>query len=345
MRVIAELVVDSTFCLHESQEQILLKNPVAQFEVQIQNNPQAGPFAKGALLGEMIFETEDLSAARNKALDNMAMVLNALARATGGIFGHVEIIRVIDWTPGLVERQARYFATHRAQVTFPALDGALASTVGRIMAMHNDEVSQTVMRWYRMGRRAEGPEEQFMYLWFALEVAAGALKEAGKIAVKCPKCNADLFCPSCDDTPKRRRMETEAIKDLICSVAPPGADREELYKTLSHIRNTLHHGRRFDSIIDDLPCTQAQALDVVANIAWRAISRLADEDADPEPDDVLNFITIDNVMNNVTVVSNLIVSRFEKGDPNNPQLSEAPKIETSLVFDGKKYTFDGIEIV
>lgn len=345
MRVIAELVVDSTFCLNEVEKQIKLKNSSSLFEVVIKNNPKAGPLSKDALLAEMIFETQDLNSARSQALDNMAQVLNALARTTGGRFDSVNVIRVIDWTPGIIDREAHYFATTRAKLSFPELDSELARTVERIMAMHNDEISQTVMRWYRMGRRAEGPEEQFMYLWFAIEVAAGALKEAGKITIKCPRCQSDLFCPTCEDTPMRRRMETEAIKDLICSVAPPEADHDELYKTLIKIRNTLHHGRRLHSIIGELPCTEEQALNAVANIAWRAITRLADEDADPEPDGIFSFIAIEDVTNNVMVVSSVIGTKFLRGDPNNPQLSDAPDINISMVIGEKSYTFDGHEII
>ena len=345
MRVIAELVIDSTFCLHETEEQMHLKNPYAQFELVIKNNPNAGPFARTALLIEMIFETQDLSTARSDALDNMAMVQNALARATGGRFDNVNVIRVIDWTPGIVDRAARYFATTRAAISAPELDAEFAKTIQGIMAMHNDDISQTVMRWYRLGRRAEGPEEQFMYLWFAVEVAAGALKEAGKISIKCPKCQSDLFCATCDETPMRRRVETEAIRELINSIAPAEADGDEIYRTLTKIRNTLHHGRRLNSIIDDLPCTTEQALDVVARIAWGAITRLAVEDADPMPDEALTFVTIENVTNNVMVLSSVVGTRFEKGDPNNPQLSEAPDINISMVIGDKNYTFDGQEII
>lgn len=145
MRFIAELVVDSSFCLSESDERIQLKNPSAQFEVDIRNNPKAGPFAKDALLVEMIFETQDLNTARSQALDNMAKVLNALALATGGRFDNVSVLRVIDWTPGIDDRVARYFATARAQVSIPELDGEFAETIERIMAMHDDDVSQTVI--------------------------------------------------------------------------------------------------------------------------------------------------------------------------------------------------------
>jgi len=343
MRAIAELLVDSSICLSDPAEQFTLNHPSGRFEVVIQNNPRAGPFARDALRVEMIFEVDSLDNAREQAMDNMAIVINALARTTGARFDDMTVIRALDWTPGLIDREARYYATSRAKVSIPAFGKDFADTAERMMAMHDDDVSQTVMRWYRLGRGAEGPEEQFMYLWFAVEVAAGSLKETGKIAHKCPKCGTDLYCSACGEAPTRRRFETEAIKDLICSVSPPDADHDELYTTLTKIRNTLHHGRRIHSVIDKLPCTQEEALNVLANIAWRAITRLGNEDSDPVPEEPLKFALIENVQNNVMVLSSVVGTRFEKGDPNKPVLSDAPDIKISMVIDDKNYSFDGQE--
>lgn len=344
MRAIAELLVDSSISLNSPDDKLTLTHPPRHVEVVIQNNPKAGPFAKDALRVEMIFEVDSLDNAREQALDNMAVVLNALARTTGACFDDMTVIRAVDWTPGLIDREARYYATSRAKVSAPYFDQEFADTAERIMAIHEDDVSQTVMRWYRLGRRAEGPEEQFMYLWFAVEVAAGALKGTGKTAQKCPKCDTNLYCSTCGECPTRKRFVTEAIKDLICSVSPPDADHDELYDTLTKIRNTLQHGRRLHSILDKLPCSQEQALNVLASIAWRAITRLGNEAADPMPEEALTFAMIENVQNNVMVMTSIVGTRFEKGDPNNPVLSDAPDIKISMVIEGKTYGFDGQEI-
>ena len=156
--------------------------------------------------------------------------------------------------------------------------------------------------------------------------------------------SSDLYCSNCGSNPTRRRFDTEAIKDLICSVSPPGADHDELYSTLIKIRNTLHHGRRIRSIIDKLPCTQEEALNVLANLAWRAITRLSNDAADPLPDAPLTFALIEDVQNNVMIMSSVVGTRFEEGDPNNPVLSDAPDVKISLVIDDKNYSFDGQEI-
>lgn len=213
MRAIAEVLVDSTICLPPDQPALVLRHPDGSFEVRIQNNPGADPFARNALRIAMDYEVENIAEARDQALDNMAIVLNSLCRVTGGKFDNVSVLRAFDASPGLEQRDGRYYSTQRAVLSMPGLDEEFAKTAERFMAIHDDDVSQSVMRWYRLGRRADNPEEQFMYLWFAVEIAAESLKEAGKIGVK---CQSDLFCSSCGEAPQRRRVSSDAIKDLIC---------------------------------------------------------------------------------------------------------------------------------
>ncbi len=255
----------------------------------------------------------------------MARVLNALCFTTGARFQNVTVVRAFDWTPDIDERDGRYFGSSRVAVASPELDRDFARTAERMMAMHDDDVSQAVMRWYRFGQRADNIEDQFMYFWFAVEIASGALKETGKIAHLCPKCNSALHCEFCNETPMRRRFATEAIKDLIFRVAPPGANKDELYNTLTKIRNTLHHGRRLNSIEKKLPCTDEQAVHVLANIAWRAISLLAVHDSDPSPDTPLTLARIEGVTNKTMVVSAHVVSTFPGGG--DLDLAGAPNVD------------------
>lgn len=339
MRVAAEILVDSSLRVVSDDDTLQIRSPTKGFEVKIRNNPDAGPFAPNSLRVEMFFETDSLQTARGDALDNMARVLNALCVTTGARFQNVTVVRAFDWTPEIGERDGRYYGSSRVAIADAELDRDFALTAERMMAMHDDDVCQAVMRWYRFGQRADNIEDQFMYLWFAVEIASGALKETGKIAHPCPKCNSALYCNVCDETPMRRRFETEAIRDLIFKVAPPDIDKDEIYKTLTKIRNTLQHGRRLHSIADKLPCTDEQAIHVLANIAWRAISLLADHDSDPSPGAPLTFARIEGVANKTMVMSAHIVSTFPGGG--DLDLAGAPAVDISLVVDGKNYSFDG----
>ncbi|WBY06345.1 hypothetical protein PIB19_12030 [Sphingomonas sp. 7/4-4] len=342
MRVIAEIYASSNLCLTEEGACHTVKHPTGDFSATIRNNPDALPFAKRSLIIEIEFEVESLNDAREMALDHLAVLQNALSLATGARISDAIVIRAIDWTPGVEMRDARYYHTSQATLSFSALDSALMDTVERLVAVHDDEVSQSVMRWYRLGMRSQIAEEQFSYFWFAIEIVAEKLKEAGKIAPPCPKCSSDLFCPACNETPLRRRFGTEAIADLIRDVAPTTADVDELTKTLFKIRNTLQHGRRIHSIAGSLPCTEEQAVTVLANIAWRAIDKLADWDKDPRPDNTLNFVLIEDVVHKAMVVSAAVqIGLMSGGDPNDPDLVHVGNVQISTIINGKAYTFDG----
>lgn len=344
MKVAVELLVSSSSCFADDAAEHSITDPKGRFKISLKNNPDAGPFAKRSLVVVVVFEIDEISAARDKALDYFAEVQNALTFATGTVFRDVIATKAFDWEPGKVQREAQYFATPESAISHPFLDSELIKSTERVMAMHSDDICQTIMRWYRLGTRSDIPEQQFSYFWFAAEVAAESLKAAGKIAPKCPVCNSDLFCQTCEKIPQRRRFTSEAIDDLIHSVAPRDANRVELSNTLFKIRNTLQHGRRIDTIIDTLPCTQEQAVNVMARIAWRALTKLADQEADPTPGEALTFIELDDVQNKTMTLTASIVTQLMSADHDNPAMENAPAINLSMVINGKNYTFDGVLI-
>lgn len=342
MRVAVELLATSDLVFSNSAAQFNFTDPSGHFTATLENNPQAGPFSKRSIMAVLVFEVEDLSEAREKALDYFAIFQNALTFTTGAVISNVIPTKAFEWEPGLTQRQARYFATNETVIAREVLDADLVQTAERIAAMHSDDVSQSVLRWYRFGIRADLPEEQFSYFWFAVEIAAEALKEAGKIAPKCPICNSSLYCDTCGKIPERRRFSSEAIEDLIQSVAPPSANKDELCKTLFKIRNTLQHGRRIESIIESLPCSEEQAVNTLARIAWRAITKLADQDADPLPNEPLHLVQVEDVQNKTMILSANVVTALMGSDHDNPNMKNAPEIGMTMVVGDKNYTFDGV---
>ena len=344
MKVAVELLISSSLCFADDAAEYAINSPEGHFTVTLKNYASSKPFAKRSIVAVLVFEIDNLDQARDAALDHFATVQNALTFATGAVFQEVIVTKAFDWERGKVERQAAYYATPEATLSHPVLDGSILKSAERVMAMHGDEVCQAIMRWYRLGIRSDMLEEQFSYFWFAAEIAAEALKATGKIAPKCPSCNSDLFCPNCDQTPLRKRFSAEAIEDLIHSAAPPAGNKDELSKTLFKIRNTLQHGRRMASIIDTLPCTEEQAVNVMARIAWRAIARLADSDADTELEEPLSFIIQDEVHRRTMVMTANIVTQLMGTEHDNPKMENAPAIKLSMVVDRNNYTFDGVLI-
>ena len=207
------------------------------------------------------------------ARDKLSEILNFLAFTTSRKFTVKKLKRLIEWTPGLLERQAIIFHNSPEwDSPEPVLDANFLDTAERLLAMKSAGEQSAAMRWYRLGLHAEDPEQQFTYFWFALEIAAEALKGTEKIHSKCPRCRGDLFCKSCNNYPLHRRYRGEAIQQAVEAVQPTEA--EEIFQALQSIRHTLMHGGRISSIRDQLPCDEQQAVNKLAFVTWQTIFRM-----------------------------------------------------------------------
>jgi hypothetical protein len=149
-----------------------------------------------------------------------------------------------------------YVETPECDLAEPAFDSSYLDTAERLLAMHSGDEQQAAMRWYRRGIEEANLEDQFSYFWFALEIAAQALKGTEKIPSRCPKCQAPLLCENCGDHPKHRRYPKEAIQQIIERVHPQNS--VEVVAVLQRIRNTLMHGARIASLLGQLPCDGPQ---------------------------------------------------------------------------------------
>lgn len=278
MRIIADFLLDSDLCLSAGEPPLVVDGPARRSSLTIQNSQEGQASSEGVLSAQLVFEAPSLEGARDIAEDELAIILNALTFATNQRISQGRFIRLVDWTPGLRKRDAFFYAeVKQGEHPAPDFDGALATSATRLVEMMSEPHLQGALRWYRLGIGAESIEEQFSYFWRAVEIISEMRKGTEKTHIGCPHCNSGLFCEKCGKHPERRKVSAEAIRQTISEVAPKGADVEELYGTLSKIRNTLMHGRRIASIADTLPCTKDQAVTVLAKIAWRSMSLLWDQ--------------------------------------------------------------------
>jgi hypothetical protein len=123
---------------------------------------------------------------------------------------------------------------------------------------------------FRYGLLAEQPEEQFQYFWSALENLAEATKTRDQVNVTCPQCNSDVYCNQCNANPVRRKVATEEMKAILVGLSRDG---EAIFKTLQKVRNHLSHGRSPYTVQDEAKIPLANAVDLMAQGAWRAIMR------------------------------------------------------------------------
>jgi hypothetical protein len=291
---------------------------------------------EGVLLAELVFDSESLDIARDEAQDLLAQALNALCFTTRHKFSQRQLRRVVDWTPGLTEREEIVLTELPLRdVAEPRLTPDLAKAASRMLVMGQGERCQGALRWFRLGLGADSPDEQFMYFWLALEIVAEASKGPEKVPSGCPKCQTALYCETCGEHPLHRRFASDAIEKLINDVSPETFDKREIFLVLSKIRNTLMHGRRVESIARKLPCSYDQAINALAEIAWRGLWRMHDRAADSSPEVALSIIRRGDVTRK-SLVAGGHVTVGTKGDPDNPRLVDVPEVKVSILINGEE---------
>jgi hypothetical protein len=230
MRCLADFILDSDLCLVDGSALLTLNSPDGAFSLTVSNADADHALSNDVLSAQLIFESDSFDQnIRSVAVDILEQALNCLTYATNRNFSLQRLKRVIDWTPGIIERSAIiYHETPEWDSAEPALDGQFLDTTERLLAMQSGADQRAAMRWYRLGIQAAVLEEQFGYFWFSLEIAAEALKGKDRVASKCPRCQEKLFCETCKDYPMHRRYGGEAIQQLIERVHPKNA--EEVFK-------------------------------------------------------------------------------------------------------------------
>jgi hypothetical protein len=233
MRLLADFILESDLCLPKNSIPLEMRNS-AQDWVLVLSNIQTPPDATSATLAARLWfdHIEPIGMARDRANERMASALNALVFATNRRFAVRELRRILDMTPGNVQRDALIFHTSPvADCMEPALTTDFTESASRFLAMHSSDDAQAVaMRWYRLGIGEANFEQQFNYFWFALEIVSQALKTTEKRYNQCPHCHGRLYCEACKTYPMHRPYPGEAIRDIVQRVHPK--DGAKVFETL-----------------------------------------------------------------------------------------------------------------
>lgn len=332
MRCLADYVLDSDLCLPKEAAPITLNAPDGTFSLVL-SNAEPNPTSPDAVLSaQLIFEADSFDRdLRTIARDRVAQALNYLTYTTSRKFRLNRLKRIIDWTPGIVERTAIiYDETPEWDLAEPLLDKSFLETTERLLAMEGIQEQSAAMRWYRLGIQSEVLEEQFSYFWFALEIAAEAVKGLERVPSPCPTCQEPLFCEKCGEYPTHRRYRGEAIQQLIERVHPK--DAKEIFETLQLIRHTLMHGGRITSLLGRLPCNEQQAVNKLAFVTWHAIGLMFTR-PDPRPEVPMSFGYCENLVRRTVIAGMRVVTTLlEQGNPNDPQLAHFPHFDFGVVY-------------
>lgn len=294
MRLLADFILDSDLCLADGAEPLTFNAPDGSLLLMLSNVSGAEDRQSAVLAAQMVFDADSLEDVRTPALEKLGEILNFLTYATNRKFALRTLKRVIDWTPGVVDRSAAIFVeTPEFDEAEPALGIDFIDTAQRLLAMQGGDAQRAAMRWYRRGIQTDQLEDQFSYFWFALEIASEALKGTEKVPSKCPRCQGALFCEACNDHPTHRRYAGEAIQQMVERVLPE--DAKQTFDALQLVRHTLMHGGRIASVLNRLPFDEQTAVNILAVVTWRALSQMF-QGQDSRPEQPLTFGEPQNVV-------------------------------------------------
>jgi hypothetical protein len=324
----ADFIIDSDMCLPTDAEPLTVNGPDGQ--VLYLQNIEPAPHTSRTLAARLAFDCDDWGQAKKTADDIIVHYLNALSFGTGRVFSRKELRLIIDWAPGLQIRNARAYAEapfyQRAE---PSFEPEYAVSAEHFLSVFADRPTQTAARWYRRGISAEGPEEQFRYLWFVIEIAAEYTKDKVKVPSTCPKCQGALYCRICEVEPLHGKYPGQAIKTLIEQIV--GANADEIFKVLQKIRHTLMHGDTIDSVIGELPCDTPQALNTLSGIARHAIlSMLEQARPDEEPPELFLGLMDEITRRKLVGTAELQLGLLPGADIDNPLPKDIPSFEFDI---------------
>jgi hypothetical protein len=332
-RLLADFILESDLCLPKESPPIDVHDRQQNWTLTLSNLESVPEATSARLAGRLAFDhAEGMDTAREAANQKLASALNALVYATNRRFAVVELRKILDMTPGKVERDALFFHTSPVgDCMEPGLTSEFTESASRLLGMHSADAAQaTAMRWYRLGIGEGNFEQQFNYFWFALEIVAQALKTTEKRHSECPQCHGRLYCEACKTYPMHRPYPGEAIKGLIERVHPEHAN--EVFETLQKVRHTLMHGDRIESIAAALPCSPQQAVDKLARVTWSAIGVMFDQ---PDPKEGKDFVLggPDTVVRGSMIASvHMITTLLPGADVDHPQLEDFAQPEFTMEY-------------
>jgi hypothetical protein len=199
-------------------------------------------------------------------------LVEVLTMCTSSKFEQPEIKRQIDWSEGVVHRQAAVY-TQMGELAGPdrILDDGVAATVALMAKGDNPGYLSRAIYWYREGIKALSPDAKVQAFWLCLETLISGSKALDPVVDKCVFCqSAELACRSCGRTSKHMPFPSQRIKLLLREVLKDAED--SVFKLASKARNEIMHG---GSLVAR-PGKKAWDLAIVSQLgdaAWQCVTR------------------------------------------------------------------------
>ena len=132
---------------------------------------EAKPGAENTILEvQLLFDAASIAEAKERGLEVAKEFLRSWTFTTSMSFRISTLKRLVDWSPGLRERDCVQFSNH------PGFDRPYAvlddEAFGSAIRLLNSDISSTLrraIRWHANGVTSEYTDDQFYYFWLAIE--------------------------------------------------------------------------------------------------------------------------------------------------------------------------------
>ena len=327
-RFIADFLVESDIVLTREDKKLYYVHPNGDYEIHV-SDAKAGEKPGANLSMQVILQSGNLDEAEEQARQIIRRFLHLLSFVTSTQFRIHRLVRLVDWTPGLKQRQAYIYSPEYEGPPIEALSNGLLSTVVNLQKVGSSPLSETALRWFANGVGVTIMEDQFQYFWFVVETVAVATKSSNKVADKCPHCGGGLVCSACGKVSEHKPFEKQAIRALLERLK----FGEEVIDFFFQIRHALLHGVAREKIEAKLVAKQpnvsfAKAVDLIAKAAFRAVllTFLGDTKS-LQPGEMLYPSTY--VSWKLTGRADVVIG--VGGDTNNPKIEDVMMPEISIV--------------
>jgi hypothetical protein len=319
----ADYDVKCSIVLPPGTDSFLLRGTDPAFEMIFRN---AGLDQSGhvpALIVEVVADSDSIDHVADTFRTLLADQLDILSFSTRSMFQIDQCRRVVEWEAFQKTRALRPLQKFDPLYPpDPELHRELLDTVQRIVNTKPPDYALRALRFFRYGVLERQHEDQFQQFWLAIETIAEGSKAKVRIPIPCPKCSGELFCATCNETPTRRPMARQAIRQMLESNVTNGA---KVYQTLVGTRDHLLHRRSPDSVEAEIGRPLAALVNDAAGIAWHAIMG-----AMPHLDGPIHFANRGGEFANKSLLVTPDMQFAYEGDAPHPSEEQIPKVQISL---------------
>ena len=320
-------------------------NPPGAYIVQIKNLESTPGIIDPTLSVQIILDGEEWEEAYDRAIKHLLEILDCLTLTFNSRIKRRKSRRMINWTPGLVQRECILFQEFAdPNIPYPIFNDSYLKTVNFFLHCKKDETLTLAIRWYRKALMAETTAETFQYFWFALETLAERDKPDIRVPDLCPKCRKPLYCEDCKKVPEHRPYPKQAIEALIKSVVK--GNFEQFFDMSQKIRHALMHGENIQNFGKENNVDINKVRDDLGKVVWGAIfNQIGKCERESKIEAELPFFTKTSYSRQrpgVAIVAKITATRLG-ADILNPKIEDFafPPFNVSMMVRDKEDSFEG----